>query len=155
MGYSVGAIKHIHHQGFTIDTEGKNTWRFSKAGAKVVVAVSPNEIDVIKKTQQEPDNLETVLALIKDESLDLLFTEGFHYLVAKRADIPKIVSAKNTEDLKSTLGGTVEPILAVTGMVAKTADPAGFGGLQFVRIPEEGDRLVEQIKQLLHKQSGY
>ena len=48
-GYKIGSIKHVHHQGFTMDKEGTNTWRYAKAGAKVIVAISPEEIDVIKK----------------------------------------------------------------------------------------------------------
>ena len=38
-GYRVGAIKHIHRESFTIDKEGTNTWRFSKAGSKITVAI--------------------------------------------------------------------------------------------------------------------
>ena len=29
-GYKIGSIKHVHHKGFTIDTEGTNTWRYAK-----------------------------------------------------------------------------------------------------------------------------
>ena len=50
-GYKVGAIKHIHREGFTIDREGTNTWRFTKAGSKITVAFSPEEIAIIKKTK--------------------------------------------------------------------------------------------------------
>ena len=53
-GYRVGAIKHIHREGFTIDKEGTNTWRFSKAGSKITVAISPEEIAIIEKTKQCP-----------------------------------------------------------------------------------------------------
>ena len=43
-GYRVGAIKHIHREGFTIDKEGTNTWRFTKAGSKITVAISPDHL---------------------------------------------------------------------------------------------------------------
>jgi len=42
-GYKIGAIKHIHREGFTIDKEGTNTWRYAKAGSKIVVAISPEK----------------------------------------------------------------------------------------------------------------
>ena len=34
-GYNVAAIKHVSEQDFTIDTVGKDTWRFAKAGNKL------------------------------------------------------------------------------------------------------------------------
>ncbi|MCL2360168.1 MAG: molybdopterin-guanine dinucleotide biosynthesis protein B, partial [Candidatus Bathyarchaeota archaeon] len=80
-GYNVGAIKHVHHRGFTIDTEGKNTWRYAKAGAKVIAAISPNEVAIIKKVSQDTDNLEKIIEVLKKESLDILFIEGYHNLI--------------------------------------------------------------------------
>ncbi len=150
-GYRVGAVKHIHHQGFSMDREGTNTWRYADAGAKIVVAVSPNEVDVIRKTERELHDLDRIFALTREEKLDILFIEGFHSLISKRTDIAKIVTAKNLEELKSTLQGTAAPILAATGPVARGSDAAGFDAVEFVRIPEEGEKLVEQIRGMLPK----
>ncbi len=68
-GYSVGAVKHIHHRGFSIDKEGTNTWRYAQAGAKVVVAVSPEEIDIIKRTERELKDLDQILFLLEKNTL--------------------------------------------------------------------------------------
>ncbi|MDR0318844.1 MAG: molybdopterin-guanine dinucleotide biosynthesis protein B, partial [Nitrososphaerota archaeon] len=65
--YRVGAVKHIHHEGFTIDTEGKNTWRYANAGARVIVAVSPDEMAIIKKVRQEEGSFEKVIDALKKE----------------------------------------------------------------------------------------
>jgi molybdopterin-guanine dinucleotide biosynthesis protein B len=151
MGYRVGAVKHIHHKGFTIDTQGKNTWRFSQAGAKVVVAVSPEEVSIIRKTERELSDLNKILDILKEDRLDVAFIEGMHWLIAKRADIVKIVAAKDLEGLKTTLDSTAEPIIAITGLVAKTAEQKSFGNLPFVRVPEDGERIVEQILSLIEK----
>jgi molybdopterin-guanine dinucleotide biosynthesis protein MobB len=78
----VGAIKHIHLEGFTFDREGSNTWRFTKAGSKVTVAVSPEEIAIIKKTDASLYSLDQIIDLLKDEQLDVIFIEGFHSSVA-------------------------------------------------------------------------
>ena len=72
----------------------------------------------IKKKNIGGDELERVLKLVKDEKLDLLIIEGFHSLIAKRTDVLKIVTAKDEEDMKRTLDGTVEPVLAITGPLA-------------------------------------
>ena len=63
-GYKIGSIKHVHHKGFTMDKEGTNTWRYAKAGAKVIVAISPEEIDIIKKTQMALNDLDKIIALL-------------------------------------------------------------------------------------------
>jgi len=36
----VASVKHIRKKGFSMDTEGKDTWRHSAAGANPVIAVS-------------------------------------------------------------------------------------------------------------------
>lgn len=150
-GYSVGAVKHIHRENFTIDTEGKNTWRYAQAGAKVVAAVSPQEIALIKKTRQELQDIDQIIETLKKEQLDIIFFEGYHNLIAKRSDIVKIVAAKNMETLKETLSSLVEPIIAVAGLVAKNTYAERLEGLPVIRIPEDGKKLVELIKKLMIK----
>ncbi len=150
-GYSVGAVKHIHHENFSIDKEGTNTWRYGHAGSKVIVAIAPNEIDIIKKTERELKDLDKILALLHNEKLDIVFIEGFHGLIAKRHDIAKIVMAKDEAELERTLEGTAQPILAATGIVAQNTDKASFGEIPFIKVPQEGRKLIELVKKELEK----
>ena len=153
-GYSVGAIKHIHHKNFSIDKEGTNTWRYAQAGSKVVVAISPQEIDIIKKTERELKDLDKIVALLDKEKLDIVFIEGFHSLIAKRQDVAKIITAKDEAELERTLQGTTPPILAATGLVAKKTNEHCFGEIPFIKVPEEGEKLIQLIRSLLEKQSS-
>ena len=150
-GYQIGSIKHVHHKGFTMDKEGTNTWRYAKAGSKVIVAISPEEIDIIKKTEMALKDLDQIIRLLEQEKLDIVFIEGFHSLIAKRKDVPKIITAKDQDGLKQTLEGTVEPILAVAGVVAKNIETPAFEGIPVIKIPQEGQKLVELIKKQLEK----
>jgi molybdopterin-guanine dinucleotide biosynthesis protein B len=152
-GYHIGSIKHIHHKGFTIDKEGTNTWRYAKAGSKVIVAISPEEIDIIKKTEMALNDLGQIIALLEQEKLDIVFIEGFHSLIAKRVDVPKIITAKNREGLEETLQGTVEPIIAITGIAATNATNSFYGKIPIIKIPEEGQKLITLIKEQLDKSS--
>lgn len=152
-GYQIGSIKHVHHKGFTMDKEGTNTWRYAKAGSKIIVAISPEEVDVIKKTELELKSLEQILSPIENEKLDLIFIEGFHSLIAKRADVPKIITAKDEADLKRTLEGTVPPILAAAGLIAKSSGKTSFEEIPFIRVPEEGERLVDLVRAELKKKA--
>lgn len=145
-GYRTGSIKHVHHSGFTMDTKGKNTWRYAKAGSKVILAISPEEVDIIRKTQMPLDSLDEVTALLKDEDLDIVFIEGFHRLIAQRQDVPKIITAKDEAELRETLEGTVTPIIAVSGVIAKNSKAKEWEGIPMLRVPEDGQRLVDLVK---------
>ena len=48
-GYTVASAKRIPEKDFTIDKEGKDTFRLSKAGAITVLSIAPNELAIIKK----------------------------------------------------------------------------------------------------------
>ena len=70
-GLRVAVVKHDAHQ-LEFDTEGKDTWRFSAAGADVVAAVSGDTLagfDHRQATLQE--------ALSHIHGVDLILTEGF------------------------------------------------------------------------------
>jgi molybdopterin-guanine dinucleotide biosynthesis protein B len=153
-GYNVGAVKHVHHKGFTMDTEGKNTWRFAKAGAKTIVAVSPDEVAIIRKTSTEYNDFDKIIALLEKEKLDFVFVEGLHALTGKRGDIMKIVTATDPNGLAETLKGTVEPILAISGVVAKTLGTPDYKGIPVIRVPEDGQKLGELIKEKLEKEAA-
>jgi molybdopterin-guanine dinucleotide biosynthesis protein B len=150
-GYQIGSIKHVHHKGFTMDKEGTNTWRYAKAGSKVIVAISPEEIDIIKKTEMALNDLNQIIALLEQEKLDIIFIEGFHSLIAKRADVPKIITAKNKEGLEETLLGTAEPIIAITGIAATNATKTFYDKIPIIKIPEEGQKLITLVKEQLGK----
>ena len=155
-GYSVGSVKHIHHE-FSMDKEGTNTWRHMQAGSKITVAVAPHEISIIKKTDSALNSLDDIIRLLSSEKLDFIFIEGFHELITKRDDIPRIVSAKNLEDLQETLKKVSQPILAVTGLVAKQKTENKELNVLLINLPDEGEQLLDMIKMRKqnHKQSPH
>jgi molybdopterin-guanine dinucleotide biosynthesis protein B len=150
-GYTVGAVKHIHHEGFTVDTPGKNTYRFAQAGAKVIVAVSPDEVATIKRSKTNFTDIDQIIKPLQQEQLDIIFVEGAHWLIAKRADIPKIVAAKDEVNLKQTLEGLEQPILAVTGFISVSKPTLSWLNVPILNLEADGDRLVELVKEQLKK----
>lgn len=83
-GYRIGAVKHDAHS-FSIDHEGKDSWRLTRAGADTMLITSPEKIAMVKQNppDQEPILAETIAAYCGD--LDIVLTEGF-----KRSSMPKI-----------------------------------------------------------------
>ncbi len=78
-GYKVGVIKHHGHA----DEEGKDTWRFRRAGAEAVALVAPDGMAVLLPKGDAEFALE---ALLKQASLDLVLVEGF-----KTSPFPKLL----------------------------------------------------------------
>ncbi|MEM2106013.1 MAG: molybdopterin-guanine dinucleotide biosynthesis protein B [Candidatus Bathyarchaeia archaeon] len=110
-GYKIAAIKHIPEPNFTIDTAGKDTWRFAKSGAKTVISVASNEITTIEKIK---GNFSLDEILRKCKSHDFVLIEGFRNFVGKNMNIPKIVAVKSAEEVLEAQK-IFSPIIAFTG----------------------------------------
>ena len=86
---------------------------------------------------------------LEQERLDIVFIEGFHSLIAKRQDIPKIITAASEENLKRTLEGASEPILAVTGVISKSKPELDWLKVPILNLETEGDELLGLVKRYL------
>jgi len=119
-GYTVASVKHIPEPEFTIDIEGKDTWRHAKAGASTVLSVAPNELATIKKADTSSLTLEQIISQVPDET-DIVIVEGFKTLVRKDMNIPKIVAAKTETEVSEALN-RYKNVIAFVGKpsVAKT-----------------------------------
>lgn len=78
-GLRVAVVKHDGHR-FDIDHEGKDSWRFTQAGAQVCVISSAEKTALI---EQRSLSLPQVLSLVLD--VDLILVEGY-----KNEDLPQI-----------------------------------------------------------------
>jgi molybdopterin-guanine dinucleotide biosynthesis protein B len=110
-GYKIAAIKHIPEPNFTIDTAGKDTWRFAKSGAKTIISIAPNEIATIEKTEK---NFTLNRILQKCKNHDFILIEGFRKLVGENKGILKIVTVKSEEEVLKAQN-IFDPIIAFAG----------------------------------------
>ncbi|MEM3673222.1 MAG: molybdopterin-guanine dinucleotide biosynthesis protein B [Candidatus Bathyarchaeia archaeon] len=145
LGYKVAAVKHISESNFTIDTEGKDTWRFAQSGAKTIVSVSSKEIAVIEKVNEEILRLKDILK--KCRGNDVIFLEGFRKLLGKKGDIPKIVVVKSGEEAR---GATelFKPILVFAGV--STIEKLDLE-IPYVNVLENPEKIVGIVKDFLRK----
>lgn len=111
-GYKIAVIKHISEANFTIDTVGKDTWRFAQSGAKTIISVAAQEIATIEKVNTKDLPLKNILDKCKNN--DLVFIEGFKKSVIKKRSIFKIVTVKSKEEALEALKN-FEPLLAFAG----------------------------------------
>lgn len=90
--YKVATIKHISEKNFSIDKEGKDTFRHRKAGASLTVAFSGNETAFIFERMK----FEEVLKAIENFNFDLIMLEGFKGKKIKKIAIGGIKKKQNT-----------------------------------------------------------
>lgn len=84
----LAVIKHDAHH-FTIDKEGKDTWRFAKAGADIVSISSSEKLAIIEQTNREL-TLEEITSNTK--GVDLIITEGYRAGKAPKIGVYRKVS---------------------------------------------------------------
>ena len=97
-GYTVASAKRIPEPNFTLDTEGKDTYRHAKAGSQTVLSVAPDELGIIRKTDTKKLCLEQMISEIPEET-DVIILEGFKSLVGEDLTIPKVVGIKTATEM--------------------------------------------------------
>jgi len=110
-GYRVAAVKHTGHDP-DLDTEGKDSWRYARAGADCTVLSSARKIAVFRLADHDwaPDEIARFLG----DEFDIVLAEGF-----KRSKAPKIeVHRGANEELVSS----PEEVLAIV-----SDEPAACG----------------------------
>ena len=152
-GFKIGSIKHIHRPDFTIDTAGKDSWRYTHAGAALTMTIAPKEIAIIKQMKEPFADLDQILSLLKKEELDVIFIEGLKSFVAQRKDVPKIITSKNLRDLKEMLNKTSPPILAISGPVAKKKIQTREFEMPIIDLPREGALLLNIVRNQIARQN--
>ncbi|MEM2676898.1 MAG: molybdopterin-guanine dinucleotide biosynthesis protein B, partial [Candidatus Bathyarchaeia archaeon] len=147
-GYRVAAVKHIPEKNFTVDTEGRDTWRFAKAGAKTVIAISPTEVATIEKADTSGLTLSDILEKIVGN--DVVLVEGFRKLLGENIEVPKIITVKKAEEIWEN-AKTFKPIIAFAGLqqinVTQLDAP-------YVNALENGGKLADLVEDLIRKRRG-
>ena len=80
-GLMVAVLKHSHHQ--HLGDDGKDTWRYRQAGARLVALAAPGLIQITRSGPGEPP-LQMILAELA-QAADLILVEGY-----KTSDLPKV-----------------------------------------------------------------
>lgn len=129
--FSVGTVKEISCEGFSIDAEGTNTYRHRKAGASLVTARSENETDVMFRGKLP------IRKILSFYDCDYCILEGVSDINA-----PKIITACNAEDIDANLDYRV---FAVSGLIANGISE--YKGYSVINCMNSVGKLVDLIEQ--------
>jgi molybdopterin-guanine dinucleotide biosynthesis protein MobB len=120
----VAVVKHIHHPDTELDPVGTDTWRTARAGAPVVVGVSPMEYSF--HVRQKMSLLQTIQLLLRlHPELRWVLIEGFHQEARDLPGARIIALLRSRSELEELFPGPgTIPWLAVAAL---DADPAADG----------------------------
>ena len=136
--YRVAAIKHCPH-GFDLDVDGKDSWRFTQAGASGVFLTSPGRVGLIEDKEPVP-GLKSI-AERYFPSFDIVFGEGF----SEEKEVTKIVVLR--KGISDYVQSPQDDILAlISDFEIKTEKP--------VFKPDDVSGIADFIEQLLVRESG-
>ena len=107
-GYSVGTVKSVHREKFSIDRAGTNTDRHRTAGATAVAAVSDAETAIMWSGRLDYDEI------LRFYSTDWVIIEGAH-----REPYPRIVAAGTEHHIEQRFDGST---FLICGSVAQKLD---------------------------------
>jgi molybdopterin-guanine dinucleotide biosynthesis protein MobB len=103
-GYRVGAIKHDAHR-FDIDHPGKDSHRFTAAGAQTMLITSAEQLALVRKQSGSPPAESLLRTYFPD--MDIVLVEGFG-----RSGLPKIeLHRKGKPDPLLSRGENPDPAL--------------------------------------------
>ena len=133
--FSVGSVKDIHFESFTIETKGTNTDRHHKAGSDLVTARGLYETDILFKKRLSIDDI------LKFYNHDFVVLEGVRDCI-----VPKIITA---HDIKEIDGRLDEGVFAISGRVANEIKE--YKGLPVINAIKNIKKLVDLIEEKVYE----
>jgi len=130
-GQSVSSIKDIHQEGFTMEKQGSNSHRHLMASNTCVFARGDKETYLIWNRQLK---FKEMLSHINTQWLVI---EGM-----KEMALPKIIAAKNTDEIDQLLD---ENVFAITGPISEQINE--YKGLPALNAINEIDKLGSLVTQ--------
>src|SRR3989475_440143 len=119
-GSRIATIKHAGH-GFDLDTEGKDSWRLKRAGAKTVIVTSKGSLAMFTDVDEEI-RVEQLRERYVRDGTDLIIAEGW-----KSEGYPKVVVVR---DHVGQVEVSHEGLLALVSNKPLDRVPAGVPVLQ-------------------------
>jgi molybdopterin-guanine dinucleotide biosynthesis protein B len=130
-GKTVHTVKAIHIDGFSVETEGKDSWLHREAGATRTAIRSNVETSIMYQKAM------SARELIPFFDADYLILEGF----SSEKKIPKILCSKNLDDLKELLDDTV---FAISGVISNEINE--FQGIRAINSQISVEELVDLVE---------
>lgn len=124
-GWRIGALKHDAHR-FEIDHPGKDSWRFTAAGADTMLITSPEKLALVKR-HPAPMPMGELLATYFGD-MDIVLIEGFKKnglptIEVHRAELGPVLLCRGEEHDPALVAVASDEPLALDVPVLDLGDP--------------------------------
>jgi len=137
-GHRVGVVKHHHHASL-VDQEGKDTWRYEKAGASPVAIVSRVQTAIFLQTQREMSLDEVLDRFYLD--VDIVLIEGYRWSDKPKIEVNRLARSESLlcmpEELLALVSDRTWDLLCPQFALDDVGSIADFLEAQFLR-PSRG-----------------
>ncbi len=143
-GYRVGTIKSMVQSVFSMDTEGKDTYRHGQAGAEFTISLSLGETVLLQRHDGGRRGV---------RDISHLFPEGVQYVICEGLEDPtarqlQVVCLRDPDDIEGTLRvrkGDPRRIMCLSGLIALKGKRDLPYPLFNIMEPSERDGLADLI----------
>ncbi len=143
----IGTIKRIHERNFSIDdSRGKDTWLHARAGASVILAFAPKEIDIIRKERDTSKiRAKEIIEVFKKTKVDYLLVEGLHKKFESLPTVKQIICARSERQALDLLDLHRGNVIFITGKFASKFTRARVKGIPVLSLPRDIEKALEMI----------
>jgi molybdopterin-guanine dinucleotide biosynthesis protein B len=90
-GRRVATIKHAHHK-VELDSEGKDSWRYRKAGAALSMLVTTTALQLVANAVDRREPQQLAVRFLNEA--DLVLAEGFSHAVGPKIEVLRSANGK-------------------------------------------------------------
>ncbi len=143
-GWRVGTVKHAVDHGLSFDARGKDTWLHAKAGASLVIGVSPSEMVTIRKRDESEISTEQIVRIFDEGQIDYVLVEGFKELFSRRKNVTRVICAGSKKDATDLIDKYGEP-LCIVGRHSGKQNSRRIGGVPVLQLPRDTQVLLSLV----------
>jgi molybdopterin-guanine dinucleotide biosynthesis protein B len=132
--YSVFVLKNIHHH--LIDSKGKDSYKFSEAGADVVITKSDKQTTFFLNKAVDFEEIFDWLENLPIKP-DIIITEGF-----RKLNNDKVLCVANYKDLEDQLDNSIK---IISGKLASKVgkDESNYKGIPIINALLEPEKIIK------------
>ena len=148
LGVRVGAMKSIHEEEFTADVPGKDSWRYTVAGAAVKLVVSPHELMVAERIATRDIPLAQLMGIFEGKGIDYLLIEGFYAKLGEEKELPAdlryVLCARTKKEAIALTRQHKHGVVCICGPVTR-GNQRSINGVPLVRLPGQTRWLLRAL----------
>lgn len=143
-GKNVWVIKNIHGRKMLINAREKDTWKFLKAGASMVIGIQGSLSFVLKLNKRDEDPIITLDSFLNPATPDYILVEGFYRKLKDR--FRTVICCTERPELEKLV--EIHKPIFICGKFAEQYKENSYLGIPVIRLKEDIDKAIMLISRV-------